>query len=77
MGEGGQYLGALLACFRGVHWWQVVRLSGLVLRFRGVFPAFCPLYCFALGGLLAYMPLFSVLRGFLEGFGVRMYICMG
>ena len=26
---------------------------------------------------LANMALFRVLRGFLEGFGVRMYVCMG
>ena len=54
------------------------RASG-VLRcvFRPFIPAFCPLSCFALGALLANMALFRVLRGFLEGFMGRMYICMG
>ena len=48
---------------------------GLVRSSDGVFPAFCPLFCFAFGGLLAYMPLFGVFRGFLEGFGVVVWVC--
>ena len=38
---------------------------------------FCPLYCLVFGGMLANMPLFAILRGFLAGFMVRMYIYMG
>ena len=47
---------------------------GLVLCFRVVFPAFCPLSRLALGALLANMALFRVLRGFLEGFGVVVWV---
>ena len=43
----------------------------------GVFHAFCPLVCFACGALRLNMALFRVLRGFLEGFMVRMNVCMG
>ena len=43
----------------------------------GVFHAFCPLSCFACGALHLNMALFRVLRGFLEGFMVRIYIYMG
>ena len=55
------------------------RLAGcfLMLCLRGVFPAFCPLSCFALGALLADMPLFRVLRGFLAWFGVFVWVCIG
>ena len=42
-----------------------------------VFHAFYLLFCFALGALIANMALFRVLRAFLEGFMVRVYICMG
>ena len=35
------------------------------------------LSCFACGALHLNMALFRILRGFLEGFMVRMYICMG
>ena len=66
----------LLSVLRCVHWLQVCRLSGLVLRPGGVLPAFCPLYCFAFGGLLADMPLFSVLRRFLAWFGVFVWVCI-
>lgn len=50
-----------------------------VLRcvFRAFLPAFCPLSCFARGGLLANMALFRILRRFFAGFRVWMYICMG
>ena len=40
------------------------------------YSAFCPLYCFVFGWLLADMPLFSVLRGFLEGFGGFVWVCV-
>lgn len=43
----------------------------------GALPAFCPLVCFVLVVSLANMALIRVLRGFLEGFGVRMYVCVG
>ena len=58
------------------HWVQVVRLSGLVLSSGRVFPAFRPLSCFALVALLANMPLFGVLRGFLEGFMGFVWVCL-
>ena len=40
-------------------------------------PAFCPLYCFAFGALLANMALFRVLRGFSAGFGALVWVCVG
>ena len=43
----------------------------------GVFPAFWSLYCFAFVGLPLKYAFIRVLRAFLEGFVVRMYICMG
>ena len=49
----------------GVHLWQVVRSMPFARL-----PAL-------LAVSLANMALFRVLRGFLEGFMVRMYICMG
>ena len=55
---------------------QASRLLWLVLSFRAVFPAFCPLTCFMLVASLANMALFRVLRGFLGSFGVRMSVCM-
>ena len=39
-------------------------------------PSFCPLSCFALGALLANMALFRILRGFLAGFGVLVWVCI-
>ena len=47
--------------------------SGPLVR---VFPAFCPLYCFALGALLANMALFRVLRAFLGGFMGFVWVCV-
>ena len=41
-----------------------------------VFPAFCPACCFVLVVLLANMALFRILRGFLEGFGVVVCVCI-
>ena len=38
--------------------------------------AFCPLSCFACGGLLVNMALFRVLRGFLEGFICLVWVCV-
>ena len=72
---------ALLACRLACPLGAGGQGAGLVLSSCGVFrpflPAFCPLCCFACGGLLANMPLFRNLRAFLARFGVRMYICMG
>ena len=42
-----------------------------------VFRCFCPLSRFALGALPLNMALFRVLRGFLEGFGVFVWVCIG
>ena len=39
-------------------------------------PSFRPLSCFALGVLYLNMPLFRVLRGFLEGFPRWMWVCV-
>ena len=39
-------------------------------------PSFCPLACFAFGGLLANMALFRILRGFLEGFVGFVWVCI-
>ena len=55
---------------------EVGRASRLVRSSGGAFPAFWSLSCFGFGGLLADMPLFSFLRGFLAGFRVRMYVCI-
>ena len=49
---------------------------GLVLSFRGVFPAFCPLSRFACGALCLNMALFRVLRAFLEGFMGFVWVCV-
>ena len=43
----------------------------------GALPAFCPLYCIVLVVSLANMALFRVLRGFLAGFGVLVWVCVG
>ena len=74
----------LVVVFHGVHWSrgrQAFDASGPAIGWLwsscGVFHAFCPLVCFVLVVSLANMALFRVLRGFLEGFMVRMYVCMG
>ena len=41
-----------------------------------VFPPFCPLFCFACGVLRLNVVLFRVFRGFLEGFGVFVWVCL-
>ena len=51
--------------------------GGWLWSYSGALPAFCPLYCIVLVVSLANMALFRVLRGFLEGFMVRMCVCMG
>ena len=66
--------GGRLPAFHRAHWSRVAGLA--VALFRCV-PSFYPLFCLAPGALLANVALFRVLRGFLAGFMVRMYICMG
>ena len=73
-----------MVVFHRVHWSrgrQAFDASGPAIgrlwSSGGVFHAFCPLSCFACGALHLNMALFRILRGFLEGFMVRMYICMG
>ena len=53
-----------------------VQALGVVPCFRGVFPAFCPLYHFALVVLFANMALFRVLRAFLARFGGLVWVCV-
>ena len=48
----------------------------LALVLCRVFRCFCPLSRFALGALLANMPLFRVLRAFLARFGVVVWVCL-
>ena len=67
----------LVEVFHRVHWVQAVRSCSFSL---GVFRPFAlplSLCCFACGALHLNMALFRVFKGFLEGFGVRMYVCMG
>ena len=52
------------------------RVSVVVLSFRAVFPAFCPLYCFMFGGLLANMLLFAILRGFIWVYRLLVWVCV-
>ena len=66
-----------------VHWWQVVGLfvaSGPARRLALVLwwcvPSFRPLSCFAPDVLGLNMPLFAILRGFLEGFPCWMWVCI-
>ena len=59
----GAFVVALSLGGGGVHWVQAVGSCGSSC-FRAVFPAFCPLVCFALLLCLSNMPLFRVLRGF-------------
>ena len=53
--------------------WSGCRAPGVL---RCVFRPFFPLSRFACGALHLNMALFRILRGFLAGFGVRMYICL-
>lgn len=54
-----------------------VQSCSLMLCLRGVFPAFCPLSCFALVALLANMPLFRILKGVLAWFRGFVWVCIG
>ena len=64
-----------------VHWVQVVQGAGAFVVLSWCVPSLCPclssLCCFGSPAIVLYYALFRVLRGFLAGFGVRMYICMG
>ena len=69
--------------FHRVHLGQVVRLFGasgpakrLALALWSCVPSFCLSYCFVLGALYLNMPLFRVLRAFLEGFGRFVWVCV-
>ena len=59
-------------------WWCPLGAGGvLLLPLFGCVPCLLSLCCFACGALHLNMALFRILRGFLEGFMVRMYVCMG
>ena len=74
-GQAVQDARALAACFL-LATGAGVQAFGVVSCFRGVFPAFCLLSCFALGALLANVALFSVLRGFSAGFSCWVWVCI-
>ena len=66
-----------------VHWLQVCRLFGasgpakrLALVLWSCVLSFCPLSRFVFGALYLNMPLFRVLRAFLEGFPCWMWVCV-
>ena len=72
-----------LACLHRAHRWQVVGLfvasgpAGMpALVLWSCVPSFRPLSCFDLGVLPTNMALFRILRGFLEGFGVLVWVCI-
>ena len=52
-----------------------VQAFELILCFRGVFPPFYPLYCFALGAFPLKYAFIRILRGFLAWFGVVVWVC--
>ena len=80
--EGRKTGGDVVACLPfGVPTWAGGRgfrdsgpAGGWLWSTGGVFPAFRPLSCFALGVLLANMALFRILRGFLAGFPCWMWV---
>ena len=39
-------------------------------------PSFSPLFCFVFGALSLNVALFRVFRGFLEGFGAFVWVCV-
>lgn len=63
------------------HWLQVVQASRVCRWSFGacscLYPCLLSLSCIPFPAIVLYYALFRILRGFLEGFGVRMYICMG
>ena len=66
--------------FHRVHWCRCAGFLSVLywlVSSGGALPAFCPLSGFVLVVSLANMALFRVLKAFLAGFGVRMYVCMG
>ena len=73
-----------MVVFHRVHWSRGRQAfedsgpaGGWLWSYSGALPAFCPLVCFVLVVSLANMALFRVLRGFLEGFGVLVWVCVG
>lgn len=74
--------GASVVALHLWRWWcPLVAGGALLLPLFGCVPSLSPcllsLSCFACGALHLNMALFRVLRGFLEGFMVQMYVCMG
>ena len=74
----------LVVVFHRVHWSRGVQAfeasgpaGGWLWSSGGALPPFLRFTALLFVVLLANMALFRVLRGFLEGFGVRMYIYMG
>ena len=82
VGAGGGLVVLCLPAFWRVHLVQVVRLSmlqdlpELALVLWSCVPSFCPLSRFACGVLRLNMALFCVLRAFLGGFGVFVWVCV-
>ena len=83
MGAGGAWLARLVPAFWRVHRWQVVGAfdasgpaEGWLWSFGGAFPAFCLFAAFAFLQYLLNMPLFRILRRFLAGFGVLVWVCV-
>ena len=79
------FRGAAFILFYGgggrVHWWQVVQGAGAFVVLSWCVPSLSPcllsLCCVCFPASALKYALFRVLRAFLEGFAVRMYICMG
>ena len=83
VGAGGGAGGACCAGSLACPLVQVVGLFGasgpakrLALVLWSCVPSFCPLSRSSLVALLANMPLFRVFRGFLEGFGAFVWVCV-
>ena len=66
--------------FHRVHWCRCAGFLSVLywlVSSGGALPAFCPFYCIVLVVSLANMALFRVLKAFLAGFGVLVWVCMG
>ena len=73
----------VVPAFWRVHWLQVCRLFGasgpakrLALVLWSCVPSFCPLSRFVLGALPLKYAFIRVLRAFLAGFGVVVWVCV-
>ena len=79
----GCRLGLCLSAFHRVHWCRCAGSRGYFADVSKIgqdsarCSAFCPLPRFAHDTLRLNMALFRILRAFLEGFTVQMYVCMG